>query len=708
IATWGGGLSCYDRSTDKFVNYLHDPRRSTSVGSNLLRSVYVDSRGTLWVGTYDAGVNRFDSEQQRFERIVNIAGNPQSLPHDEVQSIFEDNTGTLWIGTASGVAHYDRKREKFPLMIARPGVRGSVPQHSTRCLHVDRQGGLWAGTMGGGLSYLASGSPRFVQYQHDRTNPGSISSDLIVCVYEQSNGDIWVGTRGGGLNRLDRKTHRFTRYRNDPRNPHSLSLDDVASICETHDGSLWVGTNGGGLERFDSKTQRFIHYRYQPGDTTSISGNSIWSLHEDSKGNLWAGTWGADLCRFDRSKNQFIRYRHSPRDPATISGNTVVCMAEDQLGNIWVGTTDGLSRYDYASNRFTRYSEKDGLSNNSVSGVVVDRKNNVWVSTNKGLSRLDPRTGSFRNYDVSYGLQGDEFDQGAYAKGRDGTLYFGGLGGINAFDPDSIVDNPFVPPVVITSLKVLESPMRFSQNSITLSHEENYFSFEYAALSYTAPHKNRYAYTLKGFDRDWINAETRRYASYTHLDPGEYVFRVKGTNNDGVWNEEGAAVHITIIPPYWKTWWFRVLAVAMMGGIAFSFFRYRLNKLLEVERTRNRIARDLHDEVSATLSGINYFARAISSDSGNKVTPGSQKFLALIHESATEVQESMSDIIWSINPENDDWERVLAKLRRYASDLFDSKAIRYSIKMPPVVPSKPLAMERRRHFWLIYKEMGTN
>jgi signal transduction histidine kinase len=213
---------------------------------------------------------------------------------------------------------------------------------------------------------------------------------------------------------------------------------------------------------------------------------------------------------------------------------------------------------------------------------------------------------------------------------------------------------------------------------------------------------------LEGIDPGWISLGTRRYAGYTHIDPGKYVFRVRASNNDEIWNNEGAIVRVTVLPPYWKTWWFRLLAGIALVSVLALMYQYRVNKLLEVERTRNRIARDLHDEVSATLSGINYFAQAISGDAGNRVSPGSQKFLSLIHESATDVQESMSDIIWSINPENDDWNHVMAKLRRYASDLFDSKGIRYKIDTPQLTPTKSLTMEHRRHFWLIYKEMVTN
>jgi hypothetical protein len=292
-------------------------------------------------------------------------------------------------------------------------------------------------------------------------------------------------------------------------------------------------------------------------------------------------------------------------------------------------------------------------------------------------------------------------------------MFFGGVNGFNVFHPDSIRDNPHIPPVVITSFRIFNEEAALGQTypsvrNIVLSYDQNFFSFEFAALDYTIPERNQYACMLEGVDPGWVNIGTRHYAGYTHIDPGEYLFKVRASNSDGVWNNEGAIISVTILPPYWETWWFRLLGgFALVGSLAL-LYRYRVNKLLEVERTRNRIARDLHDEVSATLSGINYFAQAISGEAGSGVSSGSLKFLSLIQESAMDVQESMSDIIWSINPENDDWNHVMAKLRRYASDLFDSKGILYTIDTPQVTPTKPLSMERRRHFWLIYKEMITN
>ncbi|MEK9137873.1 MAG: two-component regulator propeller domain-containing protein, partial [Bacteroidota bacterium] len=338
---------------------------------------------------------------------------------------------------------------------------------------------------------------------------------------------MWIGTRDGGLNLYDRNTRRFVRFRHSPTNPRSVAHNDIVCLYEDRAGTLWVGTEGGGLDRVDRPRIEFVHFRREPNDPSGISGNWVWSMYEDSRGNFWVGTWGAGLNRMDRVKNTFVRFQHNPKDPSSLSNNTVLCIVEDNEGNLWVGTQGGgLSLYDYATSRFTHFTEQDGLPNSVVYAILPDRSGNLWLSTNKGLSRFTPRTRTFKNYDISDGLQSHEFNQGAYCRGKDGTFYFGGMRGLNTFNPDSLEDNPFVPPMVLTRFKVFEKEVELSEaisvlKHITLSYSDNLFSFEFAALDFCAPEKNQYAYMLEGFDKGWIHSGTRRYVNYTQLDPGE-------------------------------------------------------------------------------------------------------------------------------------------------------------------------------------------
>lgn len=710
IGTWDGGVSRYDARLQRFQVFRAKRNDPSALSSNRIRCVYTDHGGTVWIGTYDAGLDRFDVARQRFIHERNNASAPFSLPDDEIQSLFQDASGTLWVGTASGVASIDPYRTKFGLI---PLLSDGRSEHrkNIRTICVDNIGGLWYGTMGNGLWHLPSGASQFEHYRNRVDNPYSLGHDHVIDISTQRDGTVWVATRGGGVCRFDRRTKQFIRYLHDPTDPRSLGGNDIATVLEASDGMLWFGTDGRGLDRFDPKDGTFTHYRSAGADSSALIGDYVWSLFEDSRKNLWVGTWGRGLCRLDQKTHRFTWYRHVQGDATTISGSAIACIEEDPQGRVWFGTSNGLSFYSYETNRFTTFTEAGGLANRVINGLVIARNGDVWVSTNRGLSRFDVRSRSFKNFEASDGLQGIDFDQGAYASDALGRMYFGGKGGINLFHPDSIPENPIEPRIRITNVRVMEQLLpwtQFASGELVLDHDQNFLSFEYSALSFSAPERNQYAYKLEGIDQDWVQAGNRRYTSYTRLDPGEYVFRVRGSNNDGVWNTVGTAFRITIAPPYWERWWFRGLMLLTVGGFVYSMHRYRHRKKQEIERIRNKIARDLHDEVSATLSGINYFAQAITGDAKNTITPPSQRFLGLIRESVGEAQESMSDIIWSINPENDKLVDLFAKCHRFAADLFESKEIQYTIEIPPGIGNEHLTMEQRRTVWLIFKEIVAN
>jgi ligand-binding sensor domain-containing protein/signal transduction histidine kinase len=706
VATWGAGLSCLKRASGAFTTYRHDPGDPGSISSDLLRSVFVDSRGTVWAGTYDAGLNQFDEDRRTFIRYLHDPMNPKSLPSNEIQSLYQDPSGILWVGTAGGASSYDPKRRKFRVFSADPTDPNSLSNGMVHTLYADSGGGLWAGTLGGGLNYCPPGSESFRHFRHHPSNPNSLSSDLVLSVAAKQGGDLWIGTRGGGLNSFDRATGSFQRFLHDPAIPGSLALDDVTAVLETRSGTLWVGTNGGGLDRYDPATRQFVHHRHQPADSTSVSGHHIWSLFEDSQGHLWIGTWGADLNRYDPGTGRFVRYRHNPADPASLSSNTVLCMAEDTEGNLWFGTQDGLNGYDQTS--FRRITERDGLPNNTVFGILPDASGHLWLSTGAGLTRFDPRAGTFRNFDMLDGLQGNAFNRGAYAQDQRGRMYFGGNNGFNAFHPDSIRDNPHRPPVVITQFKVFGDPFRLAPTkplSITLDHDQVFFSIEYAALDYSMPEKNRYEYRMQGIDRDWVFADTRRYVSYSHLDGGTYRFQVRGSNGDGVWNDAGTSLIITIVPPFWDMWWFKTLA-GLAGLLAlWVLYRYRLKKLVEIERMRVRIASDLHDEVGSSLTKIALYSDLLKD---NPDRSSAADFAGKIGEMSRNTVTTMSDIVWSIDARNDTIGDLIDRMRDTASGVLAAQQMDAVFQIDGLDAYAKLSVDLRENIFLIFKEAITN
>lgn len=713
IASVNGGVSIYDKSDSRFNVYRYADEYNNGISSDRIMSVCSDSRSNIWIGTLDRGVDLFNPGANSFSNYRHIPAVNSSMGNGAIFSIYEDRGGNIWFGTSSGGASkFDRNRQHFLQITHNASNQKSLSHNVVLAICEDNSGALWIGTDGGGLNLRLLGSQNF---RHHFKNPGEIGSNSITSIYEDKSGTIWLGTdpgvntSAGKVFIYNRTTKTFVHFKK-----VNLNIGGVTTFLEDSNGEIWIGTAADGVKRYIRKDGLVKSYRHDKQDTNSISGNSIFTIFEDSRGDLWFGTIAKGLNKFIRENETFRHFTSKLNNQTTLSNNTVWSIAEDNSGALWMGTWGGgLNKFNSPKEKFKHFAMKDGLPSNIIYSILPDSNENLWISTSRGIAKFNTVTHQVKNYDDSDGLQNFEFNQGAFCKGKDGSFYFGGTNGVTIFRPGEIKENEFPPQTVLTDFKVFDEqiPLDKSINyvkEITLSYQQNFFSFEFAALDYTAPEKNQYTYKLEGVDKDWVYAGNRRHASYTDVSPGEYVFCVKGSNNDGVWSEQDATVTIIITPPFWQTWWFRLLGIAVLTGLLYALHRYRLNKLLEVERTRVRIARDLHDDVSATITGMVYFSDAIEKEVGEKKTPMLQKLISLIHESATNVQESMSNIIWSINPENDKWEIILPKFRRYASDLCESKGIKYRIEIPEQVSVKPLEMECRRNFWLIFKELVTN
>jgi two-component system, sensor histidine kinase ChiS len=398
---------------------------------------------------------------------------------------------------------------------------------------------------------------------------------------------------------------------NDPNDPTSLSNNIVWSILEDSSGWLWIGTMGGGINRLNPERSGFSHLRHKPASSSDLSSDYILTLYEDSKGFIWIGTTQG-LDKFDPRTQMIKHYRNNPDDIGSLSSNAIPAILEDTRGNLWFGTDDGLNLFDSQTDTFTHFSEKDGLANNAVACILEDATGYLWISTGKGISRFDTGEGVFKSYDVRDGLQSNEFNRGACHNNLRGEMFFGGVNGFNVFDPQEITDNPHVPPVMLTGFQVFNEAVPIGSESIlnqaigetesiTLSFRDYVFSFEFAALDYSIPTKNHYAYWLEGFDKDWVYVDSsRRFASYANIPAGTYTFRVKGSNNDGIWNENGVALRLAITPSPWKTWWAYSLYSILGISILAAAWRYRVKELerkhLEqtmwaVQSERDRVAR---------------------------------------------------------------------------------------------------------------------
>jgi streptogramin lyase/DNA-binding CsgD family transcriptional regulator len=592
IGTEYGGLKKLDPQTGTVTHYRSDPSNPATLSHDHVSAIYKDRSGRLWIGT-DAGLNRWEPDTGTFTRYRADRDQPFSLSNNLICSIFEDRSGIFWIGTrGGGVNKLDFKKNQFDHYHYNTDDPNGVVVFA---VFEDQSGFLWIGSTAGLYKYSAE-KDLLAHYRHIPGNPNSLPHDRVRAIKQDSSGKLWIAGYGG-LSRMDTQTGTFTNYAAGP-NPNSLSNNMVLAICIAQPGTIWLGTLNG-LNKMDVEKNRFTRYLVIPGNPESLGAELVKCLYRDRSGVLWAGTLGGGLNRFNSEADTFTHYRYNPDDPNSLSHDFVLCIHEDTAGNMWLGTFGGgLNKFNREDGSFTHYGMKDGISNDVIYGILEDESGSLWLSTNFGLSRFDPVSMKIKNYSAADGLQSNEFNGGAYFKSKSGELLFGGINGFNAFFPENMIDNPHVPPVVITSFLKLNKKAVLPQSitetkELTLSYRDYVFSFEFAVLDYSAPERNKYAYKMEGLDNEWIPTDAdKRFASYTTLDPGTYVFRVKGANNDGKWNNRGTSIRIIITPPYWETWWFRVLCILSLALLLYVSHRARMANVtlrLKTEAEMNRI-----------------------------------------------------------------------------------------------------------------------
>jgi len=632
IGTRGYGLNCLNPTTGKFIRFAADPKNPQWLSHNEIYAIHADRDGNLWLGTNGGGLCWLNSARNEFRTFRHDPVNPASISYNEIRALYEDQSGLIWIGTyGAGIDKVDRGKTQFTRYEPSPHDANSLNQPIVWSIFEDSTGIIWIGTHGGGLNRFDRRTNTWKHFRHRPGDPTSLSHDIVRLVREDHAGNLWLATHGGGICRFDRRTEIFTCYTHQPDNPASLAGDQIRCIYADRSGTIWVGTYGAGLDKM-VQPGVFVHFRNQPGDSTSLSNDFVRTICEDSTGALWIGTEGGGLNRMDPATGEFIHFRARPNSPTNLNNDYIFTIYDDQRGQLWLGTWGGgLNKFQKATGEFTHYTEADGLPNDAIYGILEDDRANLWLSTNNGLSRFDPVTETFQNYTVEDGLQSNEFNGGAYFKSSRGEMFFGGIKGFNAFFPAEIQSNQFVPPVIITAFSKLNREIIFDIpfseiDRLDLSYRDYVFSFEFAALDFTAPEKNQYAYQMEGLDTDWLRTDSKkRFATYTTLAPGEYTFRVKGSNCDGVWNETGSTLKIRISPPFWQTWWFRLLSLASLTALSlalgFLFVRRRMKtvrlrtELLAAHKAQMSIMPHADPEVPGfEISGVCLPANTVGGD----------------------------------------------------------------------------------------------
>ena len=664
------GLNLFDPANQSFQQYFSIPDNTSTLSDDYIDGLAEDHQGNLWVGT-NKGLNFFNMATRRFTRYLHNPNNPASLINDNISDLLVDGGGVLWVATGDGLDRFDAERKKFIHYRHNPLVQDSMSGDLVFSILEDSEGLLWFGTWGGGVNKYDPRQNQFAFYRYEPDNPDSISDAGPFAIYPDKTGLIWIGMAGGGLNLFDPTSGKATRFWNDPQNPDGLNSSSVWDALRDGQGRLWVATSKG-LDQFDGKNNKFIHHVNDPENEDSINSDMVAKLYEDHNGNLWVGaSKGLDL--YDRATGKFIHYsdandteRKSPvgisyitedhagnlwiatsagvyrlgagaktferfirdeNNPNSLANNVVLWIYEDPQNILWFATTGGLNKYNPATKTFTLYMEQQGLANSFIYCVIPDGNGFLWLTTNYGVSKFDPLKETFQNYTANDGLQSNEFNSNACARAYDGSIYVGGINGINRFFPDQIAPSVYQPPIALTSLTTESKPIASettveTMDEVTLKWPQNSFEFEFAALGFSQPNKNQYAYLLENFDTEWNALGAKRDGRYTNLPGGKYILHLRASNGSGVWSAADTTLRVTVIPPFWQTWWFISLSALVVVAGVFGMYRLRVQSVemqkIELERQvkertreieklfeqtkelaiieeRNRLARELHD-----------------------------------------------------------------------------------------------------------------
>lgn len=605
------GLIVFDRTNKKITQILNIQKNNVKYS---ITGLCEDKNGDIWIGTRNSGLIKIDKDD-KMNNYTNDYSNQYSLSDNSVFSLYCDNTNVLWIGTmGSGLNKVDCQNKKFYNILKYSEDGNHKFLKNVQSIFVDKNRVVWSGTISDGLIKINLDSVDKNNYL-SKTLGSDFKASTITDIKEDKNDNIWIGINNKGLFKHDKNKNILMKCSDD------ISL---ISIC-IYDNYIWLGTLDRGLIVYDIITEKIVKDNLFEGDFSYSNMGGIYTLFLDSKNNLWIGTIDKGLFKYDLNNNVLSNFVFDKKLSSSINDNFIIAINEDKEGDIWIGTVSGgLNRYIEENNTFENFFSRDGI-NESIRGILFDEFDNLWLSSVNGLIKFNKHNKKINRYDFSDGIHSNELNESVCFKSSSGELFFGGVDGITYFHPSEIKDNAFIPNVVITDFEIFNVLVEGSEDNpflkknivyadeINLTYKESVFSFKFASLVFNNPQKNQYAYKMEGFDKEWTYCMNRRRVTYTNLDPGEYVFRVKASNNDGVWNEEGTSVKINISPPYWKTWWFKGIGILGLAAATGITYRQRLEKIEKEkkaqeefarkliksqENERKRIASELHDTIA--------------------------------------------------------------------------------------------------------------
>jgi len=627
VGTENGGLDLLNMKTNTFTHFTHNESDPGSIAHDNITSMAKDKFGSIWVGTLGGGLCRLIKDNGGKYSFENFKPKTTDLNRTKILALYANQRNRIWIGTENGgLDYFDCSLRTFGNYQLDENTPNSLNNNSVHSIYEDKTGNLWVGTYTGGVNVVKKNTKKIYTYRKIPGNPNSLSYNAVSCFYEDNDGALWVGTDGGGVNLCNRVTGEVTHFNS--KNT-TLKSNAILAICEDHDQDIWIGGWECALNVYNRKSKTFTTFTQEKN---GLPNNNIFDILTDQKGRIWMAFGGIGFAEFNKSAKTFKVYTmtnsklpsqwvlnlvedysgnillghtngfsifnpetetfenfsNKEKEDNSLSNNQINMILPSRDSTLWIGTINGLNHYDPKNKKYTRYYEQNGLPNNNIAGLVEDDHGNIWIGTANGISKLNPETNTFKNYKLTDGLQGKSYIRNSCYKSSRGEILFGGTNGYNIFYPDSLHDNASLPPVVITDFMIFNKPVKINgphsplhkdisqTKQIVLTYKQSVFSFEFVALDYTAPSQNQYAYMLEGFENEWNYIGTKRTASYTNLDAGKYIFHVKGSNNDGKWNEEGVTLMIKVTPPFWKRWIFRIIVILLIFYFIYTVFQQRM------------------------------------------------------------------------------------------------------------------------------------
>jgi ligand-binding sensor domain-containing protein/signal transduction histidine kinase/DNA-binding response OmpR family regulator len=640
IGTIAGLLQLPNGQTQGMKVFRHNPADASTLSADLITGIEEDRFGRIWAATLNNGLNMLEPGTDRFRRFLHINGQP-SLINNNVRKILLDKSGLLWIGTQEGISVLDENLRFVYSFQQKDGDPHSLSHNSVHCLYQDMSGNIWTGTYFGGLNYTYAVNTEFAVLRK-KDAPNFLSNNVISSITEDEKKNLWIGTEGGGLNYYDRSNGRFTSYKHNAADPLSIGSNLIKVVYRDREGNIWCGTHGGGLNHLDPATRSFRRYLFKENDATTLN-SEVLSVFEDSRGRFWVGsTLGIKLFNktthglepvnntftqsapFGSTASYFYEddkrrlwigtsdglYLLTNETFQKISNEQVNCILQDRRSQIWMGMRQsGLTRYNENTHSLDYVSQDNKLNTRNIMGILEDQQGHLWMSSDNGLLKFNPAQDQLQIFTVSDGIAGNAFNFKSFFKDDAGEFFFGGFNGITHFFPERIQSNQKVPRLVLTDLRLFNEPVKPGDQQgllpqsishtagVTLRYNQNMVGIDFAVLNHIKSNKNSYAYKLEGYDKAW-NFTGTPAVNYANLPPGQYTFLVKGANNDGIWSDP-VSFKITVLPPFWLTWWAYCIYILAIAGVVFLIVRYFfLGALLKKEEELHHVKLNFFTNIS--------------------------------------------------------------------------------------------------------------